>query len=263
MIIYELIQNYKGDDFMSHSNYDIEEKYFKVFETLGKEAPSSIGDIRESLDLLATSIETTIDYVGEKVNRYFKDKEFKKVSELSLNSEELNSMSKMIQEILIYLENIIDQRDEEELSKDINEECEKEIPNYSDYLVDIDVEHTLYEDLTHKRPYAFKIEGTKVEIKDWKSALVQTINYLSKKDTSIIKSFVDDPKMNGKKVIYFSRVKLPTMRAAREINDINIYVETNLSANGIRNLLIKILNKYNIKLGDYKIYLKADYSELH
>lgn len=69
--------------------------------------------------------------------------------------------------------------------------------------------------------------------------------------------------MNGKKVVYFSRVNLPNMRAAREIKLANIYVETNLSANGIRNLLIKILNKYNIKLSDYKIYLKADYSELH
>ncbi len=69
--------------------------------------------------------------------------------------------------------------------------------------------------------------------------------------------------MNGKKVIYFSRIKLPTMRAARKIESANIYVETNLSANGIRNLLIKMLSKYNIKLSDYKIYLKADYSELH
>lgn len=48
----------------------------------------------------------------------------------------------------------------------------------------------------------------------------------------------------------------------REVLD-NIYVEMNLSANGIRNLLIKMLNKYNIKLSDYKIYLKTDYSELH
>ena len=58
-------------------------------------------------------------------------------------------------------------------------------------------------------------------------------------------------------------MELPTIRATREIKLANIYVETNLSANGIRNLLIKMLNKYNIKLSDYKIYLKADYSELH
>ncbi|MDB2139533.1 MAG: hypothetical protein ACLRWO_12625 [Clostridium butyricum] len=92
---------------------------------------------------------------------------------------------------------------------------------------------------------------------------LKVFEFLGKEDPSVVRSFVDDSKMNGKKVIYFSRVKLPTMRAAREIKYANIYVETNLSANGIRNLLIKMLNKYNIKLSDYKIYLKADYSELH
>lgn len=53
------------------------------------------------------------------------------------------------------------------------------------------------------------------------------------------------------------------MRAVVEIKSVNIYVATNISTNGIRNLLIKMLNKYNIKISDYKIYLKADYSELH
>ena len=234
----------------------------KVFEFLGAEVPSSVGDIREALDLLVTSIDSAVDQVGEKVMKYFSNKDFKKAAELSLNSEELVSISKKIQEVMGSLDIIMDERDIEE-AKEIADVDEKSIPNYSNYLVDTEVEHNLYEDLTHKRPCAFKIEGTKIEIKDWKGALVKTIDYLAKKDPSIVRSFVDDPKMNGKKVIYFSRVKLPTMRAVVEIKSVNIYVVTNLSANGIRNLLIKMLNKYNIKLSDYKIYLKADYSELH
>lgn len=235
----------------------------KVFEFLGKEVPSSISDIREALDLLATSIDSAVDQVGEKVTKSFADKDFKKVSELSLNSEELDSISKKIQDVIGDLDNIIDDRNIEEDLKEVDAIDEKSIPNYGDYLVDTEVEHNLYEDLTHKRPCAFKIEGKKIDIKDWKGALVETCNYLARKDSAIIKQFVDDPKMNGKKVIYFSRVKLPTMRAAREIKNANIYIESNLSANGIRNLLIKVLNKYNIKLKDYKIYLKADYSDLH
>lgn len=235
----------------------------KAFEFLGKEVPSAVEDIREALDLLATSIDSAIEQVGEKVNTSFANKDFKRVAELSLNSEELDSISKKIQEAIAGLDNIIDDINIDQDSKNIEEKYEKSILNYSDYLVDTEVEHNLYEDLTHKRPYAFKIEETTIGIKDWKGALVETINYLAKKDPSIVRSFVDDSKMNGKKVIYFSRVKLPTMRSAREIKLANIYVETNLSANGIRNLLIKMLNKYNIKLSDYKIYLKADYSELH
>lgn len=235
----------------------------KAFEFLGEEVPSSVSDIREALDLLAASIDRAVEQVGEKVGKSFANKDFKKASELSLNSEELDSISRKIQRVIGDLDTIIDNRNIEEDSKKIDGIDDKSIPNYSDYLVDMDVEHNLYEDLTHKRPCAFKIEGTRVEIKDWKGALVQTINYLAKKDPSIVRSFVDDYKMNGKKVVYFSRVNLPNMRAAREIKLANIYVETNLSANGIRNLLIKMLNKYNIKLSDYKIYLKADYSELH
>ena len=136
----------------------------KVFEFLGKEVPSSVGDIREALDLLATSIDTAVEQVGERVSKSFADKDFKKAAELSLNSEELDSISKRIQEVISDLDTIIDNRNIEEDSKEIDEVDEKTIPNYSDYLVDTEVEHNLYEDLTHKRPCAFKIEGTKVEI---------------------------------------------------------------------------------------------------
>ena len=213
--------------------------------------------------MLASSIDSAIERVGEKAKLSIDNKEYSKINQLIDNSKELDSISKKIQEVIGDLDTIIDNRNIEEDSKKIDEVDERSIPNYSDYLVDTEVEHNLYEDLTHKRPCAFKIEGTRVEIKDWKGALVKTIDYLAKKDPSIVRSFVDDSKMNGKKVIYFSRVKLPTMRAVVEIKSVNIYVTTNLSANGIRNLLIKILNKYNIRLSDYKLYLKADYSELH
>ena len=43
---------------------------------------------------------------------------------------------------------------------------EKSIPNYSDYLADSEVEYNLYEDLTHKRPCAIKIEGNRIQKKD-------------------------------------------------------------------------------------------------
>lgn len=236
----------------------------KLLEFLGNEVPSSVSEIREALDLLLSSIEGALDEVAEKVNGSFKNKDFKKVRELSTNSENLNEITKKVQEVISNIDSIMEEKQIEEVPIQIVEEIqEKDIPNYSDYLVDREVEHNLYEDLTHKRPCAFKIEGQKIEARDWKGVLLKTVNYLGKKDTNLLKSFVDNPKMNGKKVIYFSRVELPTMRAPRKIDSANIYVETNLSANGIRNLLIKALSKYDVKLSDYKIYLKADYSDLH
>ena len=45
--------------------------------------------------------------------------------------------------------------------------------------------------------------------------------------------------------------------------DNNFYVEGNLSANSIIDLIKKLLLKYDIDLDEYKIYLKADYTDLH
>ncbi|WP_235357043.1 hypothetical protein [Bacillus alveayuensis] len=42
-----------------------------------------------------------------------------------------------------------------------------------------------------------------------------------------------------------------------------IYVETFMNSNGFRNLIIKLLKEYSLKMSDYKIYLRADYSELN
>ena len=42
-----------------------------------------------------------------------------------------------------------------------------------------------------------------------------------------------------------------------------IYVETNLSANNVRNILAKLLRLFGLKISDYIIFLKADYSPLH
>jgi len=42
-----------------------------------------------------------------------------------------------------------------------------------------------------------------------------------------------------------------------------IYVETKLSANSLRNLIVNLLKEYNFKISDYKIYFRADYTELN
>lgn len=235
----------------------------KLLEFLGKEAPNSIEDIREALDLLLNSIDSAIDLVGERVNKAYLDRDFKKLNELSSKSEELNLEVKKLENKISELDNIIDNLSVDVERKDICDMSDKDTPNYSDYLVDTEIEHSLYESLTYKRPCGFEIEGKKFEVKDWKGCLIETINYLAKKNPSVIRDFVNDPKMNGKKRIYFSKNKPSVMISPREVKEANIYVETNLSANSIRNLLIKILKKYNIQLCNYKLYIKADYSELH
>jgi hypothetical protein len=47
------------------------------------------------------------------------------------------------------------------------------------------------------------------------------------------------------------------------MNNSDIWLETNLSGNGIRNLIIKILKEYKLKVNDVSVYFRADYSELN
>ena len=103
----------------------------KLFEFLGEEVPSSVGDIREALDLLASSIDSAIERVGEKAKLSIDNKEYSKINQLIDNSKELDSISKKIQEVIGDLDTIIDNRNIEEDSKKIDKVDERSIPNYS------------------------------------------------------------------------------------------------------------------------------------
>ena len=63
--------------------------------------------------------------------------------------------------------------------------------------------------------------------------------------------------MQGKTRIYFSENE-KLMSNPEQIKETNIFVETNLSANGIRDLIVKMLDQYRIPHAAYKIYLSKD-----
>ena len=43
----------------------------------------------------------------------------------------------------------------------------------------------------------------------------------------------------------------------------SIYVETNMSSNSIRNIIVKMLREYDIKVNDFKLYFRADYTNIN
>ena len=155
----------------------------------------------------------------------------------------------------------IDGQDDDVISPEEKEE--REIPNYNDYVVDSNVQHTLYEDFTHTRPVAFELQSKKYDVRDWKDMLVQACNVAAQINKEIIMNFPNNKRMNGKKVTYFAYNKNDIVRAPKKIDNIDLFVSTNHSANSIRNIIMNILREYKISMNDFKIYLRADYSELH
>ena len=49
-----------------------------------------------------------------------------------------------------------------ELEDKKEEDEEKEVPDYDKYTIDKNIEYSLYENFTHKRPYAFKLLNNKL-----------------------------------------------------------------------------------------------------
>src|SRR5574344_603479 len=210
--------------------------YKELLSNIKNEFPVKAIDIIECLELLRIVIDDTVETIGEKVNESFSEKHYDKLPYYSKLAEEME-----------------DKKEEDD---------EKEIPDYDKYTIDKNIEYSLYENFTHKRPYAFKLLDDKLIIaKSWQGMLVKVCERLLEVDEDKIMGFEELEHMNGKKNKYFSS-KSKGMRTPKRVAN-KIYVETNQNANSIRNLLIKILKEYGLKTGDLKIYLRADYTEIN
>ncbi|WP_252246924.1 hypothetical protein [Clostridium sp. ZBS4] len=232
----------------------------EIYEFLNKKFPKCANDLKEGIELLENVVQSTIDIIEEKSGEIIKkERDFSKADDYRKKESILNVVALKLQEVMDNLS--IETEPEDNLT--IEEKEEKEIPNYNEYLVDSNVQHTLYEDFTHKRPIAFELNGEKYDVRDWKDMLLQTCNIISTIDKELIMSFPKNERMNGKKVTYFAYKEEDIVRAPRKLENLDLYVSTNHSANSIRNIIINILREYKISVSAFKIYLRADYSELH
>lgn len=224
---------------------------------LKKEFPNKAIDISESLQLLNETLSSTMEDINTKLNEAFAERDFQSMEKYSLIAKETHEYELKIGEIIDFID-----MEELQIQDEIYEEIDKKaILNYDEYKVDHNVEHTLYDDFTHKRPYAFKInEYQLTKIKTWQDMLINTCEILIGLDEEKLLKFENNKAMNGKKKKYFS-ISPNQMRNPKIVSN-KIYVETNQSANSIRNLIIKLLKEYEIKISEYKVFFRADYTNI-
>ena len=136
--------------------------------------------------------------------------------------------------------------------------------DYDNYLVDESVAYCLDDDLTFKRPLAFEFGGKRFIADTWANMLVKTCEILYSIDSTKFRGFLTDTTMQGKTRFYFT-TNQDNMgkRNNTLINGTDIYVLTNLSANDISKLIMKMLRKFDINFELFKIYLHKDLSPLH
>lgn len=135
-------------------------------------------------------------------------------------------------------------------------------PKHKELQVDKSIPHSLLENFTHIRPFGFTYrDGNLIETNTWKNLYIEVCKILFDMDEKKFISFKDKTSMNGETKDYFSdtreSIDLPYLLRDK------IYINTRFDANGFRDILLKAIKSYNLKVEDFKIFFKADYNPLH
>lgn len=109
-------------------------------------------------------------------------------------------------------------------------------------------------DYTNTTPACIYIKEFKSkDLESWKDAIEETCNYLITTDKNKFNQMTKE--VFGKKRLYFSNNQYQ-LKSARYLDKMEIFVETNFSAQASVQFIEKILTFYDISTNDLKIELK-------
>lgn len=230
-------------------------KFFK------EEIPAHSEEICTALDLLVTTVDNSKVAIDSRIAQMLSKDDYIRAYEFMEVSKGVSELNGKLKEYLEQLSQLTPE-EEEENEEEVVEQDQAVKIDYEQYRIDDSIAYNLYSNFTHKKPAAFVFEGNKYMADKWKTMLLETCRLLWEKDSKLFTTFTQDEKFNGRKRMYFSKNSVD-LREPRQIDSSNIYVETNMSANHIRNIIIKMLESFEIPRSTYQIYLCKDYTELH
>ena len=138
----------------------------------------------------------------------------------------------------------------------------REKVDYSLYSVDSDEVHDLTENYRFKRPIAFAWQGKKYYASNFKAILLRVANMLLDIHDDSFRDLTNNELFIGRK----NRIISPNpedLVEPRLLNDKKTYIYTCLSSDATVKLLRKLLEYFNYDVDEFKIYLRADYKDLH
>lgn len=118
--------------------------------------------------------------------------------------------------------------------------------------------HTLAEDFTYKRPHGFILDGQGTAgVTTWQRVFELVCSSLLRRDGSRFRGLIDHPDFvsnRGHRSVTTDRIEL---RKALDIGD-GLFVESNLSANGIRDAIRSLLSVFDIPSDRLQLFLRQD-----
>lgn len=252
----------------------------KLIEFTNNEFPGEGANISAAIDLLLETIWQVNSKITSLYQEYSAPKDRDKFDLYRNTSLEIYDLANMLSDFMEKLTPDFDLSDvETDTNDDIDElldakdESKKQKQLLKKYNIDYNdprfnanqsLPHSLYENFTHTRPCAFEIDDNRIEVMQWRELLVKTCEYLFSLNGGREKfeDFITDPNMNGDSRKYFSHNKEEVVEPQR-IGKSDIFVIGNVSAIFVRNLTIRLLNKFGIPKNNYKVFICRDLSSLH
>ena len=242
------------------------EELYGLANRVKNEFPKSSKDFTDAFDWLSLAIDGVTVEIGKQLPVNFQNQEYDRNIELMELSKTLGNVQRDLKSFAdIFVTEDDEILEEAENISEMELENEETIPDYTIYIVDDRVPHTLYEDFRYAKVCGFEFLGIKYECDNMQCMLIKLCEILAAMDIDKIKNFTTDPTMKGRKRNYFSteHVFETGMYKNAIIPGTDIYVWTNISNNAKKSVIKKMLKKYGIEFSELKIYLKADYKELH
>lgn len=241
----------------------MDQKFITTYEYLEKNHPMAAQDIYYGLELFTNSLDYGIEAFQKEIADKNNTGDFSRLSEIAEYAQTVKDLKSMMDKYLtdISMLNTIEETDMESISEE-EEEDEKTLPNYKDYVVDDEIPHTLSEVFTHKKICGFMLDGIRYNVGTWQAALIRLSELLIEKNPDTFRSFLGQPTFKGRKNNYFS-AESNGNRYYHKLTNADIFVWTNLSTAMICEIMKKILRGYGIPVNSLYIYLRADYTPLH
>jgi hypothetical protein len=225
--------------------------------------PEKSIELCEGIDLIIDTLNNIKAEIGKSVYNLFSSEELDidSIDKYKNHAKQIEGLIKSLNGISNNL--MIDNNEETEDANTYEDSNEEKI-NYNDksFDSDINIPHTLYEDFTYTKPAGIEIEGVYFEATEWKDIFNKCCQYLLNKNPDIFLTFLNDQTMQGRKRKYFS-YDSNEFRDPVYIKGSDIYIENNVNAIFVRNIIIKMLEKYEIPKRNCHIFIRRDLTSLH
>lgn len=204
--------------------------------------------VRENLLALSDDIWRSIDHNDPKeleAGVVFKRAYNAKASDFDLVASELSVLVQQYTSIRLEIDEKIGATDPAENERIITE-LNREKP------------HRLDEDFTYKRPYGFIFDGYAMTgITTWQRLYERVLQRLYDRDPEGFRGLCTDPEFTTNRGNPTFTTDPSRLRKAMEVRD-GQYVESNYSANTIRDVLSRTLNAFAISTNQLLVYFRQD-----